>query len=157
DGMLLTAVLPVFNEVRILDELIARVCAAIRDCGCEPEVIVVNDGSTDGSGRRLDELARWMPWLRIVHLSRNFGHQAAVQAGLSKAHGAAVVVMDADLQDDPAGIASFLEKWREGYDVVYAVRYGRKEHVLKRLLFHAFYRLLNRVSSTPMPADAGNF
>ncbi len=95
--------------------------------------------------------------MRVLHLSRNFGHQAAVQAGLAHAEGDAVVVMDADMQDDPASIGRFLQKWREGYDVVYAVRVGRKESAAKRFLFFAFYRLLNLIVRVPMPADAGNF
>ena len=157
ESLVLSAVLPVFNEAKVLRELASRVAEAIEACGCRPEVVFVNDGSTDDSPRLLDDLARRSAAIRVVHLSRNFGHQAAVQAGLAHASGAAIVVMDADLQDDPAGIARFLEKWREGYDVVYAIRYGRKENALKRFLFFAFYRVLNRVSRTPMPEDAGNF
>src|SRR5262249_7153721 len=87
----------------------------------------------------------------------NFGHQAAVQAGLAHAGGDAVVVMDADMQDDPASIGRFLDRWREGYDVVYAVRTNRKESAIKRFLFFAFYRVLNLLVKVPMPADAGNF
>jgi glycosyltransferase involved in cell wall biosynthesis len=152
-----SVVLPVYNEERVLDALEPWVTQAIRRCGCRPELIFVNDGSRDGSPEALDALARRHEHVRVVHLSRNFGHQAAVQAGLRHASGDVVVVMDSDMQDDADGIARFLEKWREGYDVVYAIRYGRKENALKVLLFHAFYRILNRVSSIPMPADAGNF
>lgn len=155
--MILSAVLPVFNEARVLEELSQRVSDAIFASGCQPELIFVNDGSTDDSPRLLDDLASRFPFIRVLHLSRNFGHQAAVQAGLEDASGAAVIVMDSDLQDDPSGISAFLAKWREGYDVVYAIRFNRKEAAWKRLLFFAFYRVLNRVSGTPMPEDAGNF
>lgn len=157
DGSIVSAVLPVYNEERVLAELCVRVAEAIRLSGCRPELVCVNDGSTDSSGAILDALAADNPHLRVLHLSRNFGHQAAVQAGIAHATGDAVVVMDSDLQDDPAGIARFIEKWRGGFDVVYAIRTSRKENIIKRVLFHGFYRVLNRVSATPMPNDAGNF
>lgn len=152
-----SVVLPVFNEERVLDQLESCVTQAVRRCGCRPELVFVNDGSRDSSPVLLDALARRHGHVRVVHLSRNFGHQAAVQAGLRHAGGDVVVVMDSDMQDDPNGIARFLEKWQEGYDVVYAIRYGRKENAAKVFLFHAFYRVLNRVSQIPMPPDAGNF
>lgn len=152
-----SVVLPVYNEERVLDQLEPCVAQAVRRCGCRPELVFVNDGSRDGSPAALDAMAARHAHVRVVHLSRNFGHQAAVQAGLRHATGDVVVVMDSDMQDDPNGIARFLEKWQEGYDVVYAIRYGRKESTLKVFLFHAFYRVLNRVSQTPMPSDAGNF
>jgi dolichol-phosphate mannosyltransferase len=120
-------------------------------------LIFVNDGSTDGSAELLDRLAAGDRRIRVLHFSRNFGHQAALQAGLVHARGDAVVVMDSDMQDDPAAIATFLEHWQHGLDVVYAVRFGRKESVFKRMLFYAFYRVLNAISRTQMPMDAGNF
>jgi dolichol-phosphate mannosyltransferase len=155
--LLVSVVLPVYNEERVLPQLERSVTEAVLGCGCRPEIVFVNDGSRDGSAAILDGLAAEQPFVRVLHLSRNFGHQAAVQAGLRHTTGDVVVVMDSDMQDDPNGIARFLERWREGYDVVYAIRYGRKEGLLKRSLFYAFYRLLNRVSKTPMPADSGNF
>jgi len=150
-------VLPLYNEERVLRTLERSVTEVIRDCGCRPEIIFVNDGSRDGSPEILDELAAAHSHVRVLHLSRNFGHQAALQAGLEHAFGDAIVVMDADLQDDPAGIPRLLQRWQEGYEIVYAIRYGRKEGLLKRCLFFAFYRLLGRVSRITMPADAGNF
>ncbi len=156
DTVLVSVVLPIFNEEQILRTLEQAVTEAIRGCDARPEIIFINDGSRDQSPEILDELAAERPHVRVIHLSRNFGHQAAVQAGLRHARGD-VVVMDADMQDTPSGIARFLERWHEGYDVVYAIRYGRKEHALKRFLFHAFYRVLNRVSRVQMPVDAGNF
>jgi dolichol-phosphate mannosyltransferase len=157
DHLTVSVVLPVYNEERVLEALEPWVTQAVRRCGCRPELVFVNDGSQDGSPATLDELARRFEHVRVVHLSRNFGHQAAVQAGLRHCTGDVVVVMDSDMQDDADGIGRFLEKWQEGYDVVYAIRHGRKEPALKVFLFHAFYRILNRVSPIPMPADAGNF
>lgn len=152
---LLSVVVPAWNEEGVLAQLIQELQATLVDY--DHELIVVNDGSTDGSGELLDALAAGNPTLKVLHLSRNFGHQAAILAGLRHAQGEAVVLMDADLQDRPSAIPAMVERWREGYDVVYARRVGRKEGIVKRALFHAFYRVLNAVSQTPMPNDAGNF
>ncbi len=157
EQFLISVVLPVYNESKVLETLTGCVSEAIRETGGEGEILFVNDGSRDDSGAILDRLAASDPQVRVLHLSRNFGHQAAVQAGLSHVTGDVVVIMDSDMQDEPGSIGRFVEKWREGYDVVYAVRTGRKENPVKKFLFHAFYRVLNSVSRTPMPADAGNF
>jgi len=154
---LLSVVLPVYNEVKVLSQLLGQVRQAIAACGVKSEIIFVDDGSTDGSAPLLDRLARRHPEVRVIHFSRNFGHQAAVQAGLRHARGHAVVLMDSDLQDSPAAISQFLEQWRAGHDVVYAVRVRRKESAPKRLLFAAFHRLMAAVATTPIPAEAGNF
>lgn len=153
----LSVVLPVYNEVAVLRRLVATLRSVFADLPVNYELIFVNDGSTDGSGELLDEIASHDPRVLVLHFSRNFGHQPAVQAGLEAARGDAVIVMDSDLQDDPAAIPRFIEKWREGFDVVYAVRVKRKEGLWKRFMFAAFYRLLQAVSQTPIPADAGNF
>ncbi len=157
DEALVSVVLPLFNEADVLERLYKLVTDALDSEGCGREIIFVNDGSTDASGEILDRLAEKDETVKVVHFSRNFGHQAAVQAGLSHAQGDCVVLMDSDLQDDPASIAEFLRKWQEGFDVIYAVRVGRKENAVKRFLFHSFYRVLNFVSRVPMPEDAGNF
>lgn len=157
DKALVSVVLPVFNEERVLADLLTCVSRAIEACGAEWEVVFVDDGSRDGSPEILDRLAAEDRRVRVIHFSRNFGHQAAVQAGLLHARGDAIVLMDSDLQDAPEAIGDFLRQWQAGYDVVYAVRTNRKEHALKRLLFRGFYRLLARVSSTRIPLDAGNF
>lgn len=154
---LVSVVLPVYNEAEVLRRLHKLVAAALDAAGCRREIIYVNDGSTDGSGQILDELAADDESVKVLHFSRNFGHQPAVQAGIAHARGDCAIVMDSDLQDDPAGIADFLDRWQAGYDVVYAIRVGRKENAVKRFLFHAFYRVLNFVSRVPMPEDAGNF
>jgi dolichol-phosphate mannosyltransferase len=153
----LSVVLPVYNERESLEQLAVELSTALCRCGCQFEILFVNDGSTDGSDTVLDELARGAPGVRVLHLTRNFGQQAALHAGLQHARGDAVVVMDADLQDDPHQIPRFLEKWREGYDVVYAIRTGRKEAWFKRAMFYCFYRILNRVAGIRLPLDAGNF
>jgi dolichol-phosphate mannosyltransferase len=119
--------------------------------------MVVDDGSTEGSGELADEFhdedARW----KCVHLSRNSGHQAVVTAGLHHARGDVTCVMDADLQDPPEVLLQLLAEWEKGNDVVYGVRRERKEHRLKVALYDLFYRLFARLSSVPMPLDAGDF
>jgi dolichol-phosphate mannosyltransferase len=150
-------VLPVYNEAKILPLLIERVAEAVAACRVDHEIILVNDGSSDASPRVLDELAAANARVRVLHFARNFGHQAAVQAGLAHARGDAVVLMDSDLQDAPEAIPRFVEKWREGYDVVYALRTARKENPMKRFLFAAFHRLLAAIASTRIPPDAGIF
>ena len=154
---LISVVLPAYNEAEVLRELNAAVEEALQQCRSSYEIIFVNDGSSDGSEDLLNELAATNSNVKVIHFSRNFGHQAAVQAGVAHASGDAVVIMDSDLQDDPQAIVDFVQKWEAGYDVVYAVRHSRKENAIKRLLFHSFYRVLNAVSSTKMPMDAGNF
>ena len=155
--LLLSVVLPVYNEAEVLPILAARIAEALNSCSMSYEIVFVDDGSRDESPRILDQLAAASDKIRVIHLSRNFGHQAAVQAGLSNARGDAVVLMDSDLQDAPEAIPRFLAQWRAGYDVVYAIRTQRKENVLKRSLFAAFHRLMSAVASTPIPAEAGIF
>jgi len=142
NNVLISVVLPVYNEADVLATLLNRVTGAIAACEVDCEVVFVNDGSTDASPQILDELAAASAAVRVVHLVRNFGHQAAVQAGLAHARGDAVVLMDSDLQDAPEAVPQFIRKWRLGYDVVYAIRTHRKENLLKRALFAAFHRLV---------------
>jgi dolichol-phosphate mannosyltransferase len=157
DQSLISVVLPLYNESAVVGELVKRIDAALRPLRCRFEVIFVNDGSTDDSPQQVDRLADSCEYVRVVHFSRNFGHQPAVQAGLLHAAGDAVILMDSDLQDDPAVLPEMIRRWQDGDDVVYAVRFGRKEGPLKRLAFFSFYRLLNWVSNIPIPKDAGNF
>ena len=156
-GGKLSLVLPVFNEVAILRELTELLHTSMRTLGHEYEIIFVNDGSVDGSSDLLDLLTANDNSIIVVHLSRNFGHQPAVHAGLQHASGQAVILMDSDMQDDPGAIGNMIEKWKKGFDVVYAVRTKRKESLVKRLLFHSFHRLMSRLSSVAIPKDAGNF
>lgn len=153
----LSVVLPVYNEAGAVPALAARVAKVMDSCAVRYEIVFVDDGSQDASPRVLDELAAAYPQVRVIHLSRNFGQQSALQAGLAQACGDAVVLMDSDMQDAPEAIPQFLAEWRQGYEVVYAVRGQRKEHLLKRFLFAAFHRLMSAVASVPIPADAGIF
>jgi len=155
--MLLSVVLPVYNESAALPALVERIEEAVIPCGVRHEIIFVNDGSIDASAEVLDRLAETNARIRVVHLSRNFGHQAAVKAGLAQARGDAIVLMDSDMQDSPAAIPLFLREWESGFDVVYAIRTRRKEQLWKRFLFAAFHRLMAAVAEVPLPADAGIF
>lgn len=153
----LSVVIPVYNEEGNLEETIRRVVKAAEDCGVSFEIVFVNDGSHDATGEILSETVERNACIRVVSLSRNFGHQAAVSAGLAHIRGRAVMIMDADLQDPPELLPSFIERWREGYDVVYAVRRKRKENVLKRLGYYWFYRVLASNASISIPLDSGDF
>ena len=157
-GTELSIVIPVFNEEDNLPELRRRLAEILPEAGGEAEVILVNDGSRDGTAELVGRICREDHRFRGVHFSRNFGHQAAVAAGLRYASGRAVVVMDADLQDPPRLVLTLLEKWREGYEVVYA-RHARRqrESPLKRVLAYAYYRVLQRVAQHEVPADTGDF
>jgi dolichol-phosphate mannosyltransferase len=152
----LSLVLPVHNEAANLPELHRRITTAL-DGTIDYEVVFVDDGSRDDSAAIIAGLAEGDPRLRLVRLSRNFGHQAALAAGLDHARGAAVVLMDSDLQDPPELVVEMLRAWREGADVVYAVRRQRKEHALKRACYHLFYRLIRALSPVELPADSGDF
>lgn len=157
DETLISLVLPVYNEQNVLGGLLDSLILGILPCGTRYEILFVNDGSRDDSPHILDCLASENPHVRVIHLSRNFGHQAAVQAGLANARGDAIILMDADMQDAPEAIARFVDAWLAGYDVVYAIRTDRKESWPKRVLFTTFYRVLAAISTTRMPLDAGNF
>lgn len=155
--MLVSFVIPVFNEEQNIVPLHGAIREAAAGADADYEVIFVNDGSMDRTVDRIDEVIRKDGKVRGVCLSRNFGLQAAVSAGLSMAKGDAVMLIDGDMQDDPKHLPKFLEKWREGYKVVYAVRVSRKENFLKRMLFHWFYRAQHRLVDTIIPMDAGLF
>ena len=157
EDALVSVVLPVFNEAEVLHTLVASLRKQLDEIPSAYEIVFVNDGSSDRSGEILDDIAQQSNNVRVIHFARNFGHQAAVQAGLNHARGDAVVLMDSDLQDAPAAIVRFLAKWQEGYDVVYAIRRRRKENLIKRCLFAGFHRLMGAVSSCKVPIDAGNF
>jgi len=157
EDALVSVVLPVYNEARVLPELLRRVTGILAGCKVQHEIVFVNDGSRDESPEILDALAEGDPRVRVIHLSRNFGHQAAVQAGLAHARGDAVILMDSDMQDSPEAIARFLQRWQSGCDVVYAVRTRRKESAPKRMLFNGFHWLMSHVAAVSIPAEAGNF
>jgi glycosyltransferase involved in cell wall biosynthesis len=154
---LISVVAPVFNEHGTLEELHRRLTATLTELGSY-EIVLVDDGSSDGSWERLLELAARDRHLRLLRLSRNFGHQAALSAGLDAARGEAIVLMDADLQDPPEVIPQLIAKWREGFDVVYAVRADREgEPRLRLASISLFYGLLHRITATSIPQNAGDF
>jgi dolichol-phosphate mannosyltransferase len=153
----ISVVVPLFNEQELFDELHRRLDRSLRSMNAAYEIVFVNDGSRDRTPTLADASHESDPNVAVVHLSRNFGHQAAVSAGIDHARGRAVVVMDGDLQDPPEIIPRLVDRWREGYDVVYAVRQHRKEGPLKRLGYYCFYRILNTISDLSMPLDSGDF
>jgi dolichol-phosphate mannosyltransferase len=153
----ISVVVPLFNEEENCLELHRRLSAVLGASGSPYEIVLVNDGSRDATPRLLDELYARDAHVAVVHLSRNFGHQAAVSAGLDHAGGCAVIVMDGDLQDPPEILPQFLAEWRQGADVVYAIRRQRKEGPLRRLGYHAFYRILGAISDLDIPLDSGDF
>jgi polyisoprenyl-phosphate glycosyltransferase len=153
----LSVVAPVYNEEGTLDELHRRLTSTLASLESY-EIVLVDDGSSDGSWACLLDLAARDARVRLLRLSRNFGHQAALSAGLDAARGDAVVLMDADLQDPPELIPTLVERWRDGYDVVYAIRGDREgESRLRLASISVFYRLLHRISPTEIPRDAGDF
>lgn len=155
---MVSVVLPIFNEEEGLKAFFEELHATLLGLGEEFEVILVNDGSTDGSFDRILELCGAYPQARYLKLSRNFGHQIAISAGIDHARGSHVVLMDSDGQDPPQEILRLLDKAREGYDVVYAQRISRgKESMVKRWTARWFYSLLNRITSIPIPMDVGDF
>lgn len=152
-----SVVIPVFNEEDNLPALYDRLTLVLGRMGIDYEILFVDDGSHDGSAAILRRLEAADPRVRIVEFARNFGHQVAISAGLQHSRGQAVCIMDADLQDPPEVLPMYLAKWREGWEVVYAVRGERKEWWGKRLAYAAFYRLLQRVANVEIPLDAGDF
>ena len=156
-GVELSILIPCFNEADVLPSLRARLLKSLTDLGVTWEVILVDDGSADGTYELLAAMHQADPRFKAVGLSRNFGHQSAVGAGLAFACGDAVGIMDADLQDPPEVLVQAFHKLREGYDVVYAIRRKRKESFVKRAAYALFYRLLSFVSEVSIPLDSGDF
>jgi glycosyltransferase involved in cell wall biosynthesis len=154
----LSLVLPIYNEEPVIPELHKRLAAFLGDVGESWEVIFVDDGSRDRSREMLRALAEQEPRYKVVGFARNFGHQIAITAGVDYAEGEAVVVMDADLQDPPEVVKAMIDKWRAGFDVVYAVRTKREgETFFKKVTAAAFYRLLRKMIRIDIPLDAGDF
>lgn len=153
----ISIIIPCYNEEAVLPRLFERLGAVAGTWQADYEIICVDDGSRDRTWELLQAQhqkdARW----RGLSFARNFGHQTAVTAGLHFATGDAAVVIDADLQDPPEEIARLINKWREGFDVVFAARKKRKDPLLKRILAWGFYRLLQKMTPLPMARDAGDF
>jgi polyisoprenyl-phosphate glycosyltransferase len=154
---MISIVVPAYNEVDGIRTLYERVRDAAATWNDSFELVIVDDGSRDGTLEICRELAQQDGRVRIISLTRNFGHQAALTAGLWHAHGDIIAVIDADLQDPPEQLGRFIDKCREGYDVVYAVRTKRKEGLLKRIAYAAYYRLLARLAAIRIPLDSGDF
>ncbi len=155
-----SVVVPLYNEAANVGPLLERLSSAIdRVRGeYEYEIVLVNDGSTDATLAAIRSEMQRHERIVLVNLSRNFGHQLAATAGIEIAAGDAVILMDGDLQDPPELIANFLRKWREGYDVVYAVRRSRKgESTFKLLTARVFYRIIKRLTKVSIPMDTGDF
>jgi glycosyltransferase involved in cell wall biosynthesis len=156
--LLLTVVVPAYNEQEVLPEFHRRTTAVLTTLGMRTEIVYVNDGSTDATLRVLMDLRKQFPGTAVIDLSRNFGKEIALTAGLDHSRGDAVVVIDADLQDPPELIPQLVTQWREGYDVVYAKRSVRQgETLFKRATAHIFYRIIQRISHVRIPQDTGDF
>ena len=153
----LSVVIPAYNEEANLTTLYTRLVATLDPLELRFEILFVNDGSHDRTLAMLQALTAADPRVVVIDLARNFGHQVAISAGLDHSRGQAVIIMDGDLQDPPEVLPAFLAKWREGYEVVYAIREQRKEGPLKRAAYNLFYRMLKRVANIDIPLDAGDF
>ena len=155
---LISIVTPVFNEVDVIEAFYQRVRKLVGSMDLAYELIIVDDGSSDGTVDKLIAIANTDRNVRVIKFSRNFGHQIAITAGIDYAKGDAVVVIDGDLQDPPEVIREFIERWQDGYDVVYGVRQKRDgENRMKLLTAAVFYRLLKRIIKLDIPVDAGDF
>ncbi len=154
-----SVVVPCYNEEEVLRHCNSRLARVLdSNYGNEFEIVYINDGSTDRTEEILRSFHRDSPQTRVVMLSRNFGHQAAVTAGLTAARGQCVVIMDADLQDPPEVIPQMVDRWREGYGVIYGIRETRAgESGFKLKTAQVFYRLINRLSDVEIPLDTGDF
>ena len=155
--MLLSIIIPVFDEEKLLDELYTRTVNALNKITDDWEVICVNDGSGDQTLIKLLEFNQKEPRWKVIDLSKNFGHQRAIWAGLNFATGEYIGVMDGDLQDPPEAFEIFYNEIRQGLDVVYAVRTKRKEHAAKRIAYWTFYRFITNILGVDIPIDSGDF
>lgn len=154
---LLSVVVPVYNEQEVITETYIRLKASLSNLDMDIEYIFINDGSTDNTYLKLKELIVNTD-VKLINFSRNFGHQIAISAGMDYAKGDAVVVIDADLQDPPEIISEMIEKWKEGYEVVYGKRLHREgETLFKKLTAKLFYRVIDNITDIKLPVDVGDF
>jgi dolichol-phosphate mannosyltransferase len=153
-----SVVAPIFNESENLPELYRRASQVLDSTGEPWELLLVDDGSSDGSQELIEQLARQDERVQPVIFARNFGHQIAVTAGLDYSRGQAIIIIDSDLQDPPEVMLDLIDKWREGYEVVYAIRAEREgESWFKVVTASLFYRLISRITDVDIPLDAGDF
>jgi len=157
DNPTYSIVLPVFNEIGNLPELYQRLTSVMSSLGESYELIFVDDGSSDGSDQLVRRLNTTDARVKLASLSRNFGHQVAISAGMRLAKGSAVICMDSDLQDSPECIPDFVKQWKLGYHVVFAIRETRKEGFVKVFFYKLFYRILKRLAEPAIPLDSGDF
>ncbi len=154
----ITVGIPIYNEEEILQELIKRVIDVLSNIpGGSHELLIVDDGSSDLSLDILKQAVNKNPCIIVIRLSRNFGHQAAISAALMHASNEVIILMDGDLQDPPEAIPKFIDKYRKGFDVVYANRASRKENLLLKSCYYLFYRIIRSLSSVTLPVDSGDF
>jgi len=155
----LSIIIPVYNEIEVLPQCYSKVSDVLGKLGKSYELVFVDDGSTDGSGEYLTQLAKQNPSIKVIYLSRNFGKEASMTAGIDYAMGDAVIFLDADLQDPPELIPQMVSVWEEeNVDVVAMRRRSREgETLIKRTTAHWFYRILNRISDFEIPTDTGDF
>lgn len=154
---MISIVIPLYNEEENVDQLYKRLTKASPLWKEDYEIIFVDDGSWDTTCEKLRVFQKQDPHIKVIKFSRNFGHQAAITAGINLAKGDATIIMDGDLQDPPEILPKFLDKWREGYHVVYAIRTKRKEGFMKRISYSLFYLLLQKISNIDIPLDSGDF
>jgi dolichol-phosphate mannosyltransferase len=157
DRFSLSVVVPCFNEQEVISATYQRLVAVLGNRDFDLQILFVDDGSTDSTPRLAANFTREDPRVKTVLLSRNFGHQAAVSAGLANADGDAIVVIDADLQDPPEVILDMIQRWLQGADVVYGIRTKRKESLLKRGAYKSYYRIFYWLANIDAPLDAGDF
>ncbi|MCH3965830.1 MAG: glycosyltransferase family 2 protein [Clostridium sp.] len=158
DDIIYSIVVPLYNEELVIEETYSQLKSVMDSTGEDYEIIFINDGSSDGTRIKTEKICRKDKNIELINFSRNFGHQCAITAGMEYASGEAIVVIDADLQDPPDVILRMIEKWKEGYDVVYGKRAQRKgETFFKKLTAKTFYRLLDSITSIKIPVDTGDF
>jgi dolichol-phosphate mannosyltransferase len=155
---LISIVVPIFNEEAVIPHFYERLKKVISSQAMDYEMIFVNDGSTDQSMEKLLKLSQSNPRIKIIELSRNFGHQIAITAGLDHANGQAIVIMDGDLQHPPEVIPELIQKWKEGYELIYTIRKETKDaSYFKRISSSVFYWLINKIGDIPIPKYGADF
>jgi len=153
-----SVIVPLYNEELVINESYRRLKEVMDSVKENYEIIFMNDGSRDGTRAKVEKICRVDEKIKLANFSRNFGHQAAITAGMDLAEGATIIVIDADLQDPPEAIPKMIEKWKEGYEVVYAKRIKREgETFLKKFTAKVFYRVLKSMTSIDIPVDTGDF